>query len=81
MLFSKVKVAHARLSFDNVVLVGAKEINRPNGHNYLTLLVDLMTKRVLSAPPCKDASVCEGFATELLRNNRHPKAIQYGHCQ
>ena len=79
MLFSKVKVAHARLSFDNVVLVGPEEINRPNEHNYLTLLVDLMSKSVLSATTCKDASVCEDFATKLLLHNGHPKAIQYGH--
>jgi hypothetical protein len=79
MLFSKVKVAHSRLSFDNVVLVGAEDINRPNEHNYLTLLVDLMTKSVLSATTCKNASVCEDFATKLLLHNGHPKAIQYGH--
>jgi transposase len=32
MLFAHVKAAHARLSFDNVVWVGADEMNRRKGH-------------------------------------------------
>jgi transposase len=77
MLFVHVKAAHARLSFDNVVWVGADEMNRRKGHNYLTVFADLLTKRVLFATPGKDASVWEAFAGELLRHNGHPKAIQY----
>jgi len=77
MLFAHVKAAHARLSFDNVVWVGADEMNRRKGHNYLTVFADLLTKRVLFATPGKDASVWEAFAAELLRHNGHPKAIQY----
>ena len=77
MLFAHVKAAHARLSFDNVVWVGADEMNRRKGHNYLTVFADLLAKRVLFATPGKDASVWEAFAAELLRHNGHPKAIQY----
>ena len=77
MLFAHVKAAHARLSFDNVVWVGADEMNRRKGHNYLTVFADLLAKRVLFATPGKDASVWEAFAGELLRHNGHPKAIQY----
>ena len=77
MLFVHVKAAHARLSFDNVVWVGADEMNRRKGHNYLTVFADLLAKRVLFATPGKDASVWEAFAGELLRHNGHPKAIQY----
>ena len=76
-LFAHVKAAHARLSFDNVVWVGADEMNRRKGHNYLTVFADLLAKRVLFATPGKDASVWEAFAAELLRHNGHPKAIQY----
>jgi len=75
MLFAHVKAAHARLSFDNVVWVGADEMNRRKGHNYLTVFADLLAKRVLFATPGKDASVWEAFAAELLRHNGHPKAI------
>jgi transposase len=72
-----VKAAYERLSFENVVWVGADEINRRKGHNYLTVFADLLAKRVLFATPGKDASVWEAFAAELLRHNGHPKAIQY----
>jgi len=77
ILFAHVKAAHARLSFENVVWVGADEMNRRKGHNYLTVFADLMTKRVLFATPGKDASVWETFSAELLRHNGHPKAIQH----
>ncbi len=76
MLFAHVKAAHASLSFDNVVWVGANEMNRRKGHNYLTVFADLLAKRVLFATPGKDASVWEAFAAELLRHNGHPKAIR-----
>jgi transposase len=51
MLCDHVKAAHARLSFDTVVWVGADEMNRRKGHNYLTVLVDFVAKRVLFATP------------------------------
>jgi transposase len=76
MLFAHVKAAHARLSFDNVVWVGADEMNRRKGQNYLTVFADLLAKRGLFATPGKDASVWEAFAAELLRHNGHPKAIR-----
>ena len=77
MLFAHVKAAHARLSFDNVVRVGADEMNRRKGHNYLPVFTDLVAKRVFFPTPGKDASVWEKFAGELLQHNGHPKAIRY----
>ena len=76
MLLAHVKAAHASLSFDNVVCLGADEMNRRKGHNYLTVFADLLASRVLFATPGKDASVWEAFAAELLRHNGHPKAIR-----
>ncbi len=75
MLFAHVKAAYERLSCENVVWVGADEMNRRTGHNYLTVFADLVAKRVLFATPGKDASVWEAFAGELQRHNEHPKAI------
>jgi hypothetical protein len=69
--------APERLSFENVVWVGADEMNRRKGHNYLTVFANLLAKRVLFATPGKDASVWEAFAAEMLRHNGHPTAIQY----
>ena len=77
MLFAHVKAAYERLSFDTVVWVGADEMNRRKGHNYLTVFADLLAKRVLFATPGKDAWVWAAFAAELLRHNGHPKAIQH----
>jgi transposase len=55
--------------------LGADEMNRRKGHNYLTVFVDLAAKRVLLATEGKDASVWERFAEQLLAHNGHPKAI------
>ena len=76
MLFALMKAAQALLSFSNLICVGADEINRREGHNYLTVFADLMAKRVLFATHGNDTSVWEAFADELLRHNGHPKAIQ-----
>jgi transposase len=66
MLFTHVKAAYERLSFDTVVWVGADEMNRRNGQNYLTVFADFVAKRGLFATPGKDAWVWEVFAAELL---------------
>ncbi len=75
MLFAHVDAAYARLSLEEVVWVGADEMNRRKGHNYLTVFADLVQKRVVFATPGKDASTWEAFAAELLRHNGHPKSI------
>jgi transposase len=77
MLFADAKAARARLSLDNVVLLGDDEMNERKGHNCLTVYADLVAKRVPFATPRKDALVWEAFAAESLRHNGHPKAIQH----
>jgi transposase len=74
-LFAHVEAAWHDLSWENVVWVGADEMNRKKGHNYLTVFVDLAAKRVLLAVEGKDASVWERFAEQLFKHNGHPKAI------
>jgi len=59
-----------------VVWVGADEMNRKKGHNYLTVFVDLQAKRVLLAVGGKDAGTWERFAEQLGKNHGHPKAIR-----
>ncbi len=44
ILFAHVKAAHTWLGFDNVVWVGADEMNRSEGHNHLTVFADLEAK-------------------------------------
>ncbi len=76
MLFAHVDAAWAELSWEDVVWVGADEMNRRKGHHYLTVFVDLEAKRVLLAVEGKDADVWERFAEQLGQHNGHPKAIQ-----
>lgn len=74
-LFAHVEAAWAELSWEEVIWVGADEMNRKKGHNYLTVFVDLRAKRVLLAVEGKDAGVWDRFAEQLLKHNGHPKAI------
>ena len=74
-LFANVDAAWKELSWEDVIWVGADEMNRKKGHNYLTVFVDLQAKRVLLAVEGKDASVWERFADELGNHNGHPRAI------
>ena len=74
-LFAHVDAAWSELSWENVVWVGADEMNRKKGHNSLTGFVDLQAKRVLLAVEGKDASVWKRFADELFQHTGHPKAI------
>lgn len=74
-LFAHVDAAWADLSWEEVVWVGADEMNRRKGHNYLTVFVDLVARRVLLAVEGKDASTWERFAEQLGQHNGHPKAI------
>ena len=64
------------MSFDNLVWVGADEMNWPIRHNYPTLFANLIAKRVLFATTGKDSSFWLAVAAELLRHNGHPKDIQ-----
>ena len=74
-LFAHVAAAWSELSWENVVWIGADEMNRKKGHNYLTVFVDLQARRVLLAVEGKDASTWERLADELYAHNGHPKAI------
>lgn len=74
-LFAHVGAAWADLSWENVVWVGADEMNRRKGHNYLTVFADLEARRVLLAVEGKDAGTWQRFAEEMGRHNGHPKAI------
>ena len=74
-LFAHVDAAWQDLSWEEVIWVGADEMNRKKGHNYLTVFVDLQAKRVLLAVEGKDAGTWERFAEELANHNGHPKAI------
>lgn len=75
MLHAHVEAARAAADWSEVVWVGADEMNRKKGHNYLTVFADLLGKRVLFGTEGKDAGVWGNFAQELQAHNGHPKAI------
>lgn len=75
MLHAHVEAARARSDWSEVVWVGADEMNRKKGHNYVTVFADLVQKRVLFGTEGKDAGVWERFAQELQAHNGHPKAV------
>jgi transposase len=75
MLHAHVAAARAQADWSEVVWVGADEMNRKKGHNYVTVFADLVGKRVLFATEGKDAGVWESFAQELQAHDGHPKAI------
>ena len=75
MVHAHVEAARARADWSEVVWVGADEMNRKKGHNYITVFADLVNKRVLFGTEGKDASVWERFAQELQVRNGHPKAV------
>jgi transposase len=75
MLHAHIEAARAQADWSEVVWVGADEMNRKKGHNYVTVFADLLNKRVLFGTEGKDASVWERFAQELQAHNGHPKAI------
>jgi transposase len=75
MLHAHVEAAHQQADWSDVVWVGADEMNRKKGHNYVTVFADLLNKRVLFGVEGKDAATWEHFAQELQAHNGHPKAI------
>jgi transposase len=75
MLHAHVEAARARADWSEVVWVGADEMNRRKGHNYITVFADLVDKRVLFGTEGKDASVWGRFAEEMQAHNGHPKSV------
>jgi transposase len=75
MLHAHVQAARAQADWSEVIWVGADEMNRRKGHNYITVFADLLNKRVLFGVEGKDAPTWEAFAQELQAHNGHPKAI------
>ena len=75
MLLGYVDEAHAKLGMEDVICVGADEMNRRKGHNYLSVFCDLLKKRVLYAAEGKDAKAWEEFALVLCNHNGDPGTI------
>jgi transposase len=75
LLHAHVEAAREQDDWSEVVWVGADEMNRKKGHNYVTVFADLVKRRVLFGEEGKDAGVWEAFAQEMVAHNGHPKAV------
>ena len=75
MLHAHVEAARAQADWSEVVWVGADEMNRKKGHNYITVFADLLQRRVLFGVEGKDAEVWNKFARAMALHNGHPKAV------
>lgn len=64
------------LDFSNVKRIAIDETSSRRGHEYVTLFVDMETKRVLFATEGKDANVLKEFSTFLRDNGIDPKNIK-----
>ncbi len=70
-------VENARGSADYSLLtkLGLDETSAKRGHDYVTLFVDLMLRRVLFVTPGKDAATVEAFVKDLQEHGGKPEAI------
>ena len=75
MLLAHVEAAYAELRMDEVAVVGADEMNRRKGHNYLTVFCDLNARRLLFATPGRDALSWQKFARVLCEHGGDPAAV------
>jgi transposase len=75
MLHAHVEAARAKADWCEVAWIGADEMNRRKGHNYITVFADLVNRRVLFGTAGKDADVWKAFVEELEAHNGCAKAI------
>ena len=70
-----VERARARADHSDVTSVAFDETASRRGHNYVSLFVDLVRRRVLFVAEGKDAGTVEAFAKDLAAHGGNPKAI------
>jgi transposase len=67
--------ARERADHSDVTRVAFDETAARRGHNYVTLFVDLLRRRVLFVADGKDAATVAAFATDLAAHGGDPAAI------
>jgi transposase len=70
-----VEAARDRVDHSAVTSVAVDETASRRGHNYVSLFVDLVRRRVLFVAEGKDAGTFEAFAKDLAVHGGDPKAI------
>jgi transposase len=67
--------ARGRADFSEVTRVAFDETASRRGHNYVSLFVDLVRRRVLFATEGKDAATVAAFAEDLATHGGNPDAV------
>lgn len=70
-----VEEALARADHSDVTSIAFDETASRRGHNYVTLFVDLVRRRVLFATEGKDAATVAAFAKHLTAHGADPEAV------
>jgi transposase len=70
-----VEEARARADHSDITRVACDETASRRGHNYVTLFVDLVRRRVLFATEGKDAETVAAFAENLTAHGGDPAAV------
>jgi transposase len=70
-----VEEALARADYSEVTRIGLDETAARRGHDYVTLVMDTVLRRVIFVTPGKDAATLTAFVTDFLAHHGQPEAI------
>jgi transposase len=70
-----VEAARDRADYSAVTSVAFDETASRRGHNYVSLFVDLVCRRVLFVAEGKDAGTVDAFATDLAAHGGNPQGV------
>ena len=71
--------ARALLDYTGVEAIGIDETSR-KGHNYITVVADLVEHDVINVPPGKDSATVERFARDFMDHNGVPEYVRLVTC-
>lgn len=70
-----VKNAHAKMDFSSVTHISCDETSSRKGHQYVTVIADIDSKKVLYATPGRDAGTLKAFTDELPKHQANAEQI------
>jgi len=76
LLKGYVQEAYDAADFSDVRVIGCDELSARKGHNYVSVFADLKAKKVIYAPPGKDATTWDQLAKELPKHSATAKQIE-----
>ena len=80
VLHHYVDEARKHLDFSFVTEIGVDETASKRGHNYVSLFVDLATRKILFVTEGKDSSTVEKFKQDFTDHNGSPEQVKEACC-